>query len=206
MPGACMSEMQAPDVHESGRRIHRMRACASVEHRRGALRTLLCVLAVAVSCVGCGGAKSPGDEERAAQPAFDCPNSPEICPAVTEWIHGIAIDAGYRPTGGSAWEGTTVAHGDGNEAFYIWGTATTATEQSPEPRAWRMVARVGDVSVYADRAAGAHRWWIAQGFVIHVRPELYGVSRAPEHRGLLPLIRASQLLPAPRLDERLASG
>jgi hypothetical protein len=81
-----------------------------------------------------------------------------------------------------------------------------------------MVARVGDASVYAtrvgdesvyadrDRAAELHRWWIAQGFVIHVQPGAYEDSKAPEHRALLPLIRASQRLPAPRLDERLASG
>lgn len=214
MPGAGMSEMQVPDLHESGRRIRRMRACASVGHRGRALQALLCVLAVAASCVGCEGAKSPGDGGRTAQPPFDCPNSPESCPAVTEWIHGIAIDAGYRPTGGGGWNGSTVAHGDGDEAFYIWGTATIATEQSDEPQAWRMVARVGDVSVYADRAAGAHRWWIAQGFVIHVQPGAviheqagaYEYSKAPEHHGLLPLIQASQRLQAPRLDERLASG
>jgi hypothetical protein len=156
------------------------------------------VVALAASAVaGCSGDGGDAGDAATAVPHSttrvieQCPELPERCAAVMQWLSRVVERAGYRITGdtGSA----LIATGLGRQSFYAW--ATKLNDGVPrERKRWPSVGVVSGVRLYGGKQ---RRWWLTQGFGVWIEAGPFEHSILPPKRALARLIAASFALPAP---------
>jgi hypothetical protein len=136
------------------------------------------------------------EPEVAARAIEECPQLPERCAAVTEWVSRVLGRADYRVTGdtGSA----LITAGSGNQSLYVWATSVKGGVPRERQR-WPKLGAVARVRLYGREQ---RRWWVTQGFVFGIEAGPFQHSTLPGRDRLARLVRASYALEPPKTQRR----